>query len=240
MRECCRKAVEDFARTASEEINRGRPEQAIAKALADAEGQGLTASLFPTLKGRWAHIDLDALAAQVRSITRCDHNPFLIPATMDALVRMAHRLMGADHSHGGYLEDRSNLWEGHYHEPGRTVHLGVDFNVPAGTPVHLPADGILVEHFLDADQHGGWGGKLTFQCRGTYLTLAHLRDIPDSVGRQFRRGDPVGKVAEPDSNGGWYEHLHVQCSREFDQQRDAYSRRYHGIERDFPNPFEAV
>ena len=97
-----------------------------------------------------------------------------------------------------------------------------------------------MEYFNDNDQNGGWGGKVTFECKNFFLTLAHLKNIPENIGTPYKAGDVVGLVAESDKNGGWYEHLHVQCSREFDRERDAYSKIYYGIEKDFLNPFGVI
>ena len=196
--------------------------------------------LFPMLKGKWLPVDLDVLARNIQQLTEAPSNPFLIPEKMNAWVRFIHNLKNIDYSYGGYLEDRSNLWQGHYHEEGKTVHLGVDFNVRANTAVCLPCDGVLVEFLNDSDQHGGWGGKITFECKDFFLTLAHMKMIPTNIGQSYREGTVVGMVAESDRNGGWYEHLHVQCSKKFDTERDAYSKMYHGIEHDFLNPFDVI
>lgn len=200
----------------------------------------LQQKLFPNLKGKWGNVDLDVLARNIQKLIDTDTNPFIVPEKMGAWIKFIHNLMNIDYSYGGYLENRSNLWKGHYHEAGKTIHLGVDINVPANTPVSLPCRGILVESSHDPDQNGGWGGKVTFECKGFFLTLAHMEKIVKDIGTEYKAGAVVGLVAEPNKNGGWYEHLHVQCSKQFDKERDGYSDLYYGIEVDFPNPFKVI
>lgn len=200
----------------------------------------LLAKLFPMQRGKWQEINLEDIARSVKGLIESDSNPFILPEKMNQWIDFIHALKGIDYSYGGYLEDRKNLWEGHYHENDKTVHVGIDFNVKANTAVCLPCQGILVETFNDSDQKGGWGGKATFECKGFFLTLAHLKMIPVNIGTMYSAGTVVGMVAESDRNGGWYEHLHLHCSREFDQERDAYSKMYYGIENDFLNPVEML
>ena len=174
-------------------------------------------TIFPTLAGRrWAMVNLDALAHT--EVPPEGDNPLLDPAICDAWVRGVADGLGVDFTYGGYMEDRSTLWRGHYHDPEVMTHLGVDFNVAAGTPVAVPAACTVVGVLRDPDQSGGWGGRVlirfTHTPRGTgvpYLLFAHLaHDGLPEVGTTLTLGQTLGVVGPAEQNGGWYPHLHVQ------------------------------
>ncbi len=99
----------------------------------------------------------------------------------------------------------------------RTVHLGVDLFVDAGTPVHAPLDGkvvaladnsssrdygpvIVLEHEIDAD-------------RCFYTLYGHLNRKSIArvkVGQEIKKGEAFAKVGKAKVNGGWTPHLHFQ------------------------------
>lgn len=143
---------------------------------------------------------------------------FLDAQTTHEYLADLHRVEQVDYSLGGYLEDRRNLWAGSYLPPKRSVHLGVDINVPAGTAVAAARDGHIAKVYYDPDQDGGWGSALVLSLREpvgpiSHYIYAHL--AKDSV--NVRAGDPVNAgqvvaaIGQPHENGGWYEHLHVQA-----------------------------
>ena len=159
--------------------------------------------LFPQLADRrWGSIDLDALARidfPGSGRARGD-NPLNDPEVCRGWVERLHERMGVESSFGGYLEDRSHLWRGHYQEAsGRFVHLGVDYNVPAGTEVFAPCPLVVHEARADPDQDGGWGGRVIFRVPGSdlFVILAHLEHVsaPDRRGRTGDRGEGRGRRA---------------------------------------------
>jgi len=99
----------------------------------------------------------------------------------------------------------------------RTVHLGVDVFVPAGTPVHAPYDGTVVDVAIRADRLD-YGGVLvlaheTAEGAVFYTLYGHLaHDVVDrvGVGQRVTAGDVVAAVGAPAENGGWPAHLHLQ------------------------------
>lgn len=168
--------------------------------------------LFPNLrKGKWKKIDFDEESRKIEEVvTDLD---FTNPDVCSDLVDKLHQRYKVNYSWGGFLEDRSNLWKDHYQkESGAFVHLGVDYNVPVKTEVALIKPGRVVDVFIDKDQYGGWGGRITWDLQdGTFLTYGHLmHDIKVSKGQFCKSGEIVGKVGFPNENGGWYPHLHVQ------------------------------
>jgi murein DD-endopeptidase MepM/ murein hydrolase activator NlpD len=173
-------------------------------------------SIFPTLAAaRWAEVDLDGLSRTARPPGT--PNSLLDAGACGRFVDGVAESLGADHTHGGYGEDRGHLWEGHYLPAGKAVHLGIDLNVPAGTPVTTPAACRVVRSRADPDQDGGWGGFVVLALdeplgAATHVAYGHLAHagLPPE-GTRFRKGDVVGTVGGPAENGGWFPHLHVQC-----------------------------
>jgi hypothetical protein len=176
--------------------------------------------IFPSLRGKWGQVDLNEIVKSVQGAEPTGENPLLDPAIQAAFLNQLHADNGWNYSHGGYLEDRSILWRGHYHDPTKMIHLGIDFNVPEGTEVYLPYLGRPVLRIFDSDQNGGWGGRLDFYserffsgAEGYYFILGHLD--PDSMidltGSYLGKGTiSVAKVGKSTVNGGWAPHLHLQ------------------------------
>lgn len=109
----------------------------------------------------------------------------------------------------------------------RCVHVGLDLGAPAGTAVHAFADGEVIEaghcdddgdygpvivtrHLLDED--------LPIYALFGHLSAASLARSP--VGRTFQRGDVLGWMGEPEENGGWPPHVHLQLSWERPETHD--------------------
>ncbi len=99
----------------------------------------------------------------------------------------------------------------------RTVHLGVDIFMPAGTAVHAPLDGVV--HRI-GDRRGA-------EALGSFVVLAHETDAGDPfftsyghlsratvaerrAGEQIEAGAAFATLGTPDENGGWPPHLHFQ------------------------------
>ncbi len=200
---------------------------------------GLHWLLFPQLEGdRWAEVNLNAIAKEHFDAAGMPDEK--TSADEDThWVTLLHEHLGVENSWGGWMEHRDFLLRHHYMKDVGTDHfwhLGIDYNVPARTNVHLPCDAELVYAEHDPDQDGGWGGKLIFKYAKGYFILGHLDSIRTEL-RQYQKGDIVGRVAESDRNGNWFPHLHIQCMKELkDVKVDGYSHRYPGIEEDFPNP----
>ena len=199
--------------------------------------------IFPSLTGKWAEANFDKEARKFAE---------MMPATVDCtpenstrLVDLWHKMHGVDYSFGGYLEDRSFLFRNKYHaERGTFIHLGIDYNVPAGTLVAVPCDAVVVDRWADKDQNGGWGGRLVFSLsKHYYLIYAHLdlEQLP-LPGTRLSENSVVAVVGKESNNGGWFPHLHVQLvsehylSKHDVREFDGYAKMYDEIRRDFPNP----
>lgn len=173
-----------------------------------------TIKLFPELtNATWADVNLDTLAR--RDFTE-GKNPLIDPHACDIWVNKMAKEHGVDYTYGGYLEDRSWLWREHYLPPGLQAHLGVDYNVKAGTKVALLADATVV-HIGREGTFGGWGGVLVFKldkapyAGADYLYYGHLAwEEIVTLGQHVKTGTVVGHIGEPHENGCWFPHLHVQ------------------------------
>lgn len=127
--------------------------------------------------------------------------------------------MQADLVIGRYLEDRNIYKRGDHYQAkneSRSVHLGQDLMVPAGTVVYAPLDGkihsfkdnniaadygptIILEHQLDG---------VTFYTLYGHLSRESLKSLKD--GQSIKKHQKIATVGKPSVNGGWPEHLHFQ------------------------------
>lgn len=89
----------------------------------------------------------------------------------------------------------------------RNAHSGLDFAVPAGTPVKAPADGVvtIVDDFF-------FNGKTVFVDHGQgFITMyCHLSAFKVQVGQSVKRGDVIANVGATGRATG--PHLHWNVS----------------------------
>ena len=200
----------------------------------------LNSLIFPDLQNqRWGYVNL-GLAAETVDETP---NPLLDPEFCQQWKRALHERFGLDCSEGGWMEDRNHMWRGSYLLPGAGTHLGLDFTVPAGTPVCLPCDMVLHSATHDPDQSFGWGGKAIFRIRDMYVIFGHIDLIGLHVpGEPYRKGDRIGTIAPSDRNGGWDPHLHLQIVGPGLNPDivDGYTALYEHVRLDFPEPSIAL
>jgi 4-aminobutyrate aminotransferase-like enzyme/Ser/Thr protein kinase RdoA (MazF antagonist) len=104
----------------------------------------------------------------------------------------------------------------------RTIHLGLDLFMAAGTPVHAPLDGEVHaadEHAIPLD----YGGVIVLRHRTDdgveFFTLyGHLERASFAglrVGQRVARGEQIARLGAPEHNGGWTPHLHLQIICDF-------------------------
>jgi len=123
---------------------------------------------------------------------------------------------------GGYLEPRSVYTSSNYDKIGnngresRTIHLGVDFWLPAQTPVHALLGGEIVTAVNDTDDKA-YGGLiiLKHQVEGIvfftlygHLSVASILD--KKLGDTIKKDDCIGELGNSNENGNWVPHLHFQ------------------------------
>lgn len=104
------------------------------------------------------------------------------------------------------------------HEEWRTIHIGIDLFLEAGTPIFAPLDGkvhsfrnnavafdygptIILEHSFE-------NGAITFFTLYGHLSVASLHGL--YAGKLIKKGEPIAAIGDLDVNGGWPPHLHFQ------------------------------
>ena len=139
-------------------------------------------------------------------------------AAMDAAVFERIDAAGAIAGVGGYLEDRAvyrdtDLFQG---DAERSIHIGVDVFMPAGTPVYAPLAG-EVQSFANRQVHGDYGpviilrhrlDDIEFHTLYGHLTEASLAGL--EVGAAIAQGQRVAAIGARPLNGNWTPHLHFQ------------------------------
>ena len=103
-----------------------------------------------------------------------------------------------------------------YSEPmfeGRTIHLGLDYFAPPGTPVFAPFDGFV---FATANNKKrlDYGPVMILQHRSFFTLYGHLADTPLAVGTQVKAGQEIARIGDRPGNGDWPPHLHYQIIRD--------------------------
>ncbi len=123
---------------------------------------------------------------------------------------------------GGYLEPRSIYGTASYNKMGnwgpetRSVHLGVDFWLPAHTPVHALFSGEVVTAVNDAGNKE-YGGLVILKHRENdliFYTLYGHNTVQSAtkhhVGDLVKKGDKISELGNYPENGNWAPHLHFQ------------------------------
>ena len=141
---------------------------------------------------------------------------------MDAAVFERIDAAGAVAGVGGYLEDRAvyrdtDLFQG---DAERSIHIGVDVFMPAGTPVYAPLAG-EVQSFANRQVYGDYGPVIILRHRldGVqfhtlygHLTEASLDGL--QVGSAVAQGQRIAAIGARPLNGNWTPHLHFQLIRD--------------------------
>jgi len=134
---------------------------------------------------------------------------------LNEYIKNLHKTKNVSWSISGDREERKELYK-LFDLPKPFVHIGLDINVPAGTPLFAQFDCEVVK--IDYDQRlkgGGFGGNITLKVDGYgdifYLVFGHLSKIHDKkLGDKIAAGQQFAFVGDYEENGGWFEHAHMQ------------------------------
>ena len=174
--------------------------------------------LFPTInKNKIHHIDLSvssAFSGHQEEFNNLDALQFKIEQLQkevpDTIIS------------GGYLEPRALYTSpeydtrGNYGKRSRVIHLGIDFWLPAYTPVHALFDGEVVIAVNDAGnkEYGGLVVLKHQQKDFIFYTLYGHNTIESAlqhnVGDVVKKGKQVSVLANYPENGEWAPHLHFE------------------------------
>jgi 4-aminobutyrate aminotransferase-like enzyme/Ser/Thr protein kinase RdoA (MazF antagonist) len=100
----------------------------------------------------------------------------------------------------------------------RTIHIGIDLFMKAGSPVFAPIDGVIHSFANNAApldygpaiivQHKADEGRVKFFTLYGHLSEDSLEGL--HTGKLVKRGDRIASIGAPPTNGGWPPHLHFQ------------------------------
>ncbi|OGI41425.1 MAG: hypothetical protein A2140_07725, partial [Candidatus Muproteobacteria bacterium RBG_16_62_13] len=109
----------------------------------------------------------------------------------------------------GPLSSRFGLRR-YFNDQPRAPHSGLDIAAPAGTPIHAPADGVVV-----ATGDFFFNGKTVFLEHGQGLIsmFNHLDRIDVREGQQLTRGDLIGTIGRTGRTTGPHLHWTVALNR---------------------------
>ncbi|GAB3844471.1 hypothetical protein GCM10028822_01790 [Hymenobacter terrigena] len=154
-------------------------------------------------------------------------------AAFDELVNKMLAEKSATVGIGGYLENRVIYRRSAHFGPGaaeepRSLHLGVDVWLPAGTPVLAPLPAV-VHGLADNDNFGDYGPTVVLQheLEGTvfyslygHLSRAEWRAL--RVGQALQKGEAFATVGPFPENGDWPAHLHFQLIADMQSRADDF------------------
>ncbi len=140
--------------------------------------------------------------------------------TISGRVKAAQARVGIGRYGEARLTHRVNAFrvEGNDGPEWRTVHLGLDLFMEAGSPVSAPLPGV-VDSFRDNAAPLDYGptvilkhtvedGRIAFYTLYGHLSRESLEGLQE--GRPFERGERIGTIGDASVNGGWPPHLHFQ------------------------------
>jgi murein DD-endopeptidase MepM/ murein hydrolase activator NlpD len=145
-----------------------------------------------------------------------------VTADFSAFIWQQMADAGAGYAAGGYAENRtlyamSPVFSAHGDgSEARTLHLGVDLWLSAGSSVHAALPG-RVHSCQDNTAFGDYGPTIILEHRlegvlfyTLYGHLARESLAASPVGRVLEAGELLGWLGAPEVNVGWPPHLHFQ------------------------------
>ena len=153
-------------------------------ALADAADQELVEQAEAQAEQRNAALQQFAEAAE-KQAAKIKENQWVLPLS-------SYRLTAG-------FGQSSYLWS--------SVHTGLDFSAPTGSPIHAVANGVVTSTGYD----GSYGNKTVITLDdGTELWFCHQSSFLVNVGDTVRGGEIIGTVGSTGNSTGPHLHLEVR------------------------------
>ncbi len=142
---------------------------------------------------------------------------------MNAYVFGQIKEAGAKVGLGGYNEERAVYQKSQVFdaaEGSRSIHLGIDIWLPAGSAVFAPCLA-KVHSFQNNDNFGDYGPTIilehslenhTFYTLYGHLSLESLDGL--RIGKEIQKGEKFAEIGDERVNGHWTPHLHFQIIRD--------------------------
>lgn len=179
--------------------------------------------MLPQLKIRPIFPGLDSHPLILDLSTEGNFLKDLEPGDQIAFQKKMEGLMEGRHEWGlsFYLENRKSLLSTcpQMVEEERFYHLGLDIIVKAGTTLHSPLEGKVIDAGFE-EGRGNYGGYILLEYRSPeyevfYTLFGHLD--PGSLkppGSLVQAGDPLALTGTYEKNGNWFDHTHMQILTE--------------------------
>ncbi|WP_298533167.1 peptidoglycan DD-metalloendopeptidase family protein [uncultured Algibacter sp.] len=139
-----------------------------------------------------------------------------------------NHIVKEDHviAYGGYLEVR-NIYKRSEHfnaqaQDERNIHLGIDLWCNEGSTIYAPLNG-MVYGYANNTGYGDYGPTIIlkhnisgveFYTLYGHLSLSSLKDL--EPGKEFEKGDCIGKLGDASVNGDYPPHLHFQIIKDIE------------------------
>ena len=160
-----------------------------------------------------------AAAKRARALTQLDAQA----ASQDQYIKKNQwglPILAGDYHLTGRFGDVSGLWA--------TIHTGLDFACPTGTPIHAVASGTIT----DVGWAGSYGNRTVETLPdGTELWYAHQSQFGVHVGEKVTEGEVIGYVGATGNVTGPHVHLEVRPGGGDPVDPDA-ALKAHGIDPD--------
>lgn len=134
-------------------------------------------------------------------------------------LKKSGRLWG----YGGWGENRFLYESSPLFKDGdgyRSIHLGIDIWLPAGTPLYIPLKG-KVHSFQDNNHYLDYGPTIitehTIDDTTFFILYGHLSrsSLPGlQVNQSLRAGQQIATIGDPAENVGWPPHVHLEFIRD--------------------------
>ncbi|KPM50041.1 peptidoglycan DD-metalloendopeptidase family protein [Jiulongibacter sediminis] len=165
---------------------------------------------FPIDKAKLAWLDFSAKNQDLHSLNPDDTKAFT--SYVFGLIDEQNAQLGI----GGWLEDRRiyNTREQFNLGKSRSIHLGVDIWMPAGTPLFCPED-CQIHSFANNEGFGNYGPTIILKSlrEELYYLFGHLslESLEGKLkGQTLKEGETFAEIGNYPINGDWPPHLHFQ------------------------------